>query len=99
MTFQLVICPLKGATSVAPGSAVCRTVAEIAIGPLGSALVSGLPSVTVVACAAEAPWSEGHGHPYGGDFQPDRQRKHQGAYRFISFTFIDWVFTPPPVGT
>jgi hypothetical protein len=49
MTFQIVTCPLKGATSVAPGSAVCRTVAEIAIGVLGSALVSGMPSVTVAA--------------------------------------------------
>jgi hypothetical protein len=49
MTFQLLIWPLNGATSVAPGSAVWRTVAEIAIGRLGSALVSGLPSVTVAA--------------------------------------------------
>ena len=58
MTFQPVIWPLNGATSVAPGSAVCRTVAEIAIGRFGSALVSGLPSVTVAACAAEALKSE-----------------------------------------
>src|SRR6266480_1934454 len=58
MTFQLVIWPLKGATSVTPGSAVCLTVAETAIVRLGSALVSGLPSVTVAARAAEGPRSE-----------------------------------------
>jgi hypothetical protein len=58
MTFQLLIWPSKGATSAAPGSAVCRTVAEIAIDPLGRALASGLPRVTVAACVAEAPKRE-----------------------------------------
>jgi hypothetical protein len=58
MSLQLLIWPLKGATSVPPGSAACRTVAEIAIGWLGRGLVNGLPSVTVAASAAEAPESE-----------------------------------------
>ena len=58
MTLQLLIWPPKGATSVAPGSALCRTVAEIAIGLLGSASVNGLPSVTVAACAEGALASE-----------------------------------------
>jgi hypothetical protein len=35
MTLQLLLWPLNGATSVAPGSAVCRTVAEKGIAVLG----------------------------------------------------------------
>jgi hypothetical protein len=49
---------LTGATSVAPGSAVCRTVAENTTGVLGSGFVNGLPSVTIAPFAAEAPRSE-----------------------------------------